>query len=214
MRTLILLFIFLILQGCSLVGSQFIREPPRPPKDAVSEISAYGITLTIRNIPYPESLDIEILPGSPSYARTPLRWYFEPHPEYNQMDVTDYRITSGYYGIIDGIPSEHIKYTYLFLIEDEHSSTVIPSNPDDVNINGLPNSYSGETQVFLDPKDLIINGNFILEGRNASIPLTATHIEVMVQLPDSNKNTSVAKISLDQLAAWNRYIKPLIPLPD
>ena len=200
------LFCFLLvvaaLQGCSGFF-QIIPINPHtvPPRSAIAEIREYGITLSSEDRPLPRDAIIRLYSGETPYVYTRLlSWYVTPHPDFDEREEFDFSI---------GFPEEHgFRVTYSFSIEDDNSSIVIPSDQGEISDYRVE-GYFGDLIMEDFPAELISNGNILLTQRLAYIPLTATHIEAFMQTSGSSEKISLAKVALEDLAAWRKYIKPL-----
>jgi len=211
---ILVLLLTSFLLGCSLPlpfvsYNPFGEQPAEHPRAAIKEIRKYGITLSTTKGHFPSDVLIKTNPGehpsaSVRFQETPdvsvslLQWYFIPHRDFDKAGEFDFHhraVKNGY------------SFSFIFLIEDSGTSTEIPST------NSLPadheNGYLGTARLTKGPDQMVTAGNRVLNQPIVRIPLTATHIEVFMQAPDSPERISISKVALEKLTAWRKYIKPI-----
>ena len=194
MRILLLIFILLILQGCVKV----VKDPLVPPEEAIAEITMFGVTLSTEDRPFPETVNEELHQGDPAYVHVPnLIWYFSPHPDYSELED----------GKISGFLATNFVFGYRFTNDNAGSSIEIPST-NGFDVSYPPTSYPGVADIRETPEEFLISSNYLIQAAIVRIPLTATHIEVLMTVPNAIEPVSISKVALESLKAWRDYVEP------
>lgn len=184
----------ILLQGCI----KAVKNPLVPPDEAIAEIKSLGATLSTEDKPFPNNINEEFVPGDPAYINVQaLSWYFSPHPDYSTLED----------GNINGMPASEYVFAYEFANNESGTMVEIPST-NGFDINNPLASYPGVADIREAPEEFIVFGNYLIQAPIVRIPLTATHIEVLMGLPDGSEITVLPALPLENLKAWRDYVSP------
>lgn len=174
-----------------------------PPAIAVGELVTIGVTLSIEEYPFPNSIGQRFLShNSDSAVVGNVYLVFAPHPEYELIDNIGDLVNKP-----ARIPYE---YTFSELIDTEYfeipyKSQYVKGDPD--------HHYYGLIQRVNDWSfnALGVSGNHVLEAwPSATIPVRATHVELWYREDAQSERSLVRRVSLESIYAWRTYYRPLI----
>lgn len=199
-RALPLLAVFL-LTGC---GWPFDPcDNCSPPKEAIAELRAHGVTLTTLEFPFPDSIGTGVRTDALYTLDTPKN-YLEG---YNVYLIFSPSIEKAEFFQPSGNEWDEHPYAYSFseLVDDEYLliKPYLPYNYSVAPTTDL-NSQYGPIRIDNEPVELVLYGNHLLSGQ-AIIPPKATHLELWYRQQREDELSLVRRVALDNLYAWRQY---------
>ncbi len=173
-----------------------------PPPEAVSEMNLSGATLTPLATPFPQSVNADyVVLGVEHSVTADLYLYFAPAQGRETIENPNVLV-------------DRSRFPYEMRYTEQMGANFIEIPPTlDFDVQDPEAIYSGEIDFRIEPVSLLGSANHVLAAPQPfEAPVRATHVELWIRdSPDANAVPAlVRRIELRSLAAWQRYLQPVI----